>query len=342
MSRISSIPSIAHLHEPTRGRRTRWGPYSRIASLANRPLAITGPLTDEQKGAYALCLRIDEIQHQLQQEAADAAPSSRPRSTSPPPEYDAAGRRTNTRQQRRRSRLEREHRGLVETALETVPGYRPPRGYCRQHSSNSTILREKVYIPVADHPSVNFIGQILGPRGSSLKAMNADSGAVIAIRGRGSVKEGRGRRGQQRRYDDDHESEPLHCLVTADTAAKMDRAKELVGAVIETAITTPECENERKRNQLRDLAMMNGTFRDDEGRRSDWYRNGGGRFLTGGTSGEAVVMEAPAPPAVGGKSIEGADTGQLYRQLMEDIGGKGDCGTAANPSQTPRWTTTPP
>ncbi|KLU80956.1 hypothetical protein MAPG_00052 [Magnaporthiopsis poae ATCC 64411] len=167
MSRISSIPSIAHLHEPRRGPRTRWGPYSRIASLANRPLAITGPLTDEQKDAYVLCLRIDEIQHQLQQEAEEVALSSRPRSLSPPPEYDAAGRRTNTREQRRRSRLEREHRGLEETALETVPGYRPPRSYRHWHSRNSTILREKIYIPVADHPSVNFIGQIPGPRGST-------------------------------------------------------------------------------------------------------------------------------------------------------------------------------
>ena len=40
---------------------------------------------------------------------------------------------------------------------------------------------------------MNFIGQLLGPRGRSLAAMNADSGAVISIRGKGSVKEGRGR-----------------------------------------------------------------------------------------------------------------------------------------------------
>ncbi|KLU80957.1 hypothetical protein MAPG_00053 [Magnaporthiopsis poae ATCC 64411] len=121
----------------------------------------------------------------------------------------------------------------------------------------------------------------------------------------------------------------------------MDRARELLGAVIEAAITTPEWDNERKRNQLRDLAMLNGTFRDDE-RRDGWYRNGGGRFLTGGPADEAVVMDTPALPVAGGRSIEGGDTDQLYQQLMEDIGGKEDCGTAADLSQTPRWTKTPP
>jgi hypothetical protein len=40
----------------------------------------------------------------------------------------------------------------------------------------------------------------------------------------------------------------------------------LVQDVVNNAISSPEEQNERKREQLRDLAIINGTFRDDEAR----------------------------------------------------------------------------
>ncbi|KAK9776862.1 putative Branchpoint-bridging protein [Seiridium cardinale] len=58
---------------------------------------------------------------------------------------------------------------------------------------------------------------------------------------------------------------PLHFPITADAQVEVDAAKELIQAVIETAISTPEHAKERKREQLRNLAIVNGTFRDDEG-----------------------------------------------------------------------------
>ncbi|KAF4254228.1 hypothetical protein KXW42_006887 [Aspergillus fumigatus] len=91
--------------------------------------------------------------------------------------------------------------------------------------------------------------------------MEAESGAKIAIRGKGSVKEGKGR------SDAAHASnqeEDLHCLIMADTEEKVNKAKKLVHNVIETAASIPEGQNELKRNQLRELAALNGTLRDDE------------------------------------------------------------------------------
>ncbi|KAI0383149.1 hypothetical protein F5Y04DRAFT_278854 [Hypomontagnella monticulosa] len=114
-------------------------------------------------------------------------------------------------------------------------------------------MKEKIYIPVKEFPEINFIGQLLGPLGRSLTEINAKSGATITIHGKSSIKEGR--------------DEPLHCLVTASTQDSADRAKELNQEVIETDITTPEHANDRKRQQPRDLAVVNGTFRDDEGLR---------------------------------------------------------------------------
>jgi splicing factor 1 len=109
--------------------------------------------------------------------------------------------------------------------------------------------------------------------------METESGAKIAIRGKGSVKEGKGR------SDAAHTSnqeEDLHCLIMADTEEKVNKAKKLINNVIETVFPTfevlylwnmlkfkqaasiPEGENELKRNQLRELATLNGTLRDDE------------------------------------------------------------------------------
>lgn len=91
--------------------------------------------------------------------------------------------------------------------------------------------------------------------------METESGAKIAIRGKGSVKEGKGK------SDAAHQSnqeEDLHCLIMADTEEKVNKAKQLVHNVIETAASIPEGQNELKRNQLRELAALNGTLRDDE------------------------------------------------------------------------------
>jgi splicing factor 1 len=75
------------------------------------------------------------------------------------------------------------------------------------------------------------VGLLIGPRGNTLKKMETESGAKIAIRGKGSVKEGKGR------SDAAHTSnqeEDLHCLIMADTEDKVNKAKKLINQVIET------------------------------------------------------------------------------------------------------------
>jgi splicing factor 1 len=108
--------------------------------------------------------------------------------------------------------------------------------------------------------------------------MEADSGAKIAIRGKGSVKEGKGKSDAAHASNQD---EDLHCLIMADTEEKVNKAKSLIHQVIETvsvlpsppmlppadlikAASIPEGQNELKRHQLRELAALNGTLRDDE------------------------------------------------------------------------------
>ncbi|EKX52276.1 hypothetical protein GUITHDRAFT_39525, partial [Guillardia theta CCMP2712] len=46
----------------------------------------------------------------------------------------------------------------------------------------------RLRIPVESFPGFNFIGRILGPRGATLKNLEAESGCRLYIRGRGSLR----------------------------------------------------------------------------------------------------------------------------------------------------------
>ncbi|KAL8854821.1 MAG: hypothetical protein Q9221_000327 [Calogaya cf. arnoldii] len=242
--------------ERRRKKRNRWGDATdnKAAGLMGLPTMIKANMTNEQLEAYTLHLRIQEISEKLR--INDVVPADGDRSPSPPPQYDNFGRRVNTREYRYRKRLEDERHKQIEKAMKIIPNYHPPSDYRRP-----TKTQEKVYVPVNDYPEINFIGLLIGPRGNTLKKMETESLAKIAIRGKGSVKEGKGR------SDAAHTSnqeEDLHCLIMADTEEKVNKAKKLIHNVIETAASIPEGQNELKRNQLRELAALNGTLRDDE------------------------------------------------------------------------------
>jgi splicing factor 1 len=80
------------------------------------------------------------------------------------------------------------------------------------------------------------VGLLIGPRGNTLKKMETESGAKIAIRGKGSVKEGKGRSDAAH---NSNQEEDLHCLIMADTEDKVNKAKKLINNVIETVSTPP-------------------------------------------------------------------------------------------------------
>ncbi|GAA5969128.1 hypothetical protein JCM3765_002187 [Sporobolomyces pararoseus] len=238
-----------------RKRKSRWGSKTENAAM---PVAITGGVQEKDLEAYALQLRLDEISRSLR--TGQVVPPDGQRSPSPPPTYDSHGRRTNTREVRYRKKLEDERMRLVDRQMKNDPNYKPPTEYLMAKKQNSGRPTDKVYIPVKEFPEINFFGLLVGPRGNSLKKMERESGAKISIRGKGSVKEGKGRPGH---FDDD-ENDELHCLITADTEEKVQSCVKLINTVIETAASIPEGQNDHKRNQLRELAALNGTLRDDE------------------------------------------------------------------------------
>jgi splicing factor 1 len=117
----------------------------------------------------------------------------------------------------------------------------------------------KIRIPIEEHPQYNFIGLIIGPRGKTQKELESKTGCKIAIRGRGSVKEGaRGRRDGKVMDGDD---EPLHVVVTGDDQRSVDAATDMIQQML---VVIDDEKNVHKQQQLRELALLNGTLKEDE------------------------------------------------------------------------------
>jgi splicing factor 1 len=103
-------------------------------------------------------------------------------------------------------------------------------------------VNDKVMIPQDEHPEINFVGLLIGPRGNTLKAMERDTGAKIIIRGKGSVKEGKvGRKDGQPLPGED---EPLHAYVTATNVEAVKKAVDRIREVIKQGVDVPEGQND--------------------------------------------------------------------------------------------------
>jgi len=140
---------------------------------------------------------------------------------------------------------------LVNTEYKPPPDYKAPQ----------IKVSDKVMIPQDNHPDINFVGLLIGPRGNTLKNMEKDTGAKIIIRGKGSVKEGKvGRKDGQPLPGED---EPLHAYVTATDPECVKKAVNKIKEIIQQGVEVPEGSNELRKMQLRELALLNGTLRED-------------------------------------------------------------------------------
>ncbi|CAK9176652.1 unnamed protein product [Ilex paraguariensis] len=202
----------------------------------------------------ALNARLLEISRMLQSNLPlDDRPEGA-RSPSPEPIYDNLGIRVNTREYRARERLNRERQEIISQIIKRNPAFKPPADY------RPPKLQKKLYIPMKEYPGYNFIGLIIGPRGNTQKRMEKETGAKIVIRGKGSIKEGRIGQKKDLKFDPG-ENEDLHVLVEAETQEALDAAAGMVEKLLQPV---DEGLNEHKRQQLRELAALNGTIKEDE------------------------------------------------------------------------------
>ncbi|KAL5982895.1 hypothetical protein ACLOJK_016974 [Asimina triloba] len=124
----------------------------------------------------------------------------------------------------------------------------------------------RLNVPVDKFPNYNFVGRLLGPRGNSLKRVEATTQCRVYIRGRGSVKDSV--KVEEKLRDKpgyEHLNEPLHVLVEAELPADVIDAQLNQAVTILEDLLKPvdESLDYYKKQQLRELALLNGTLREE-------------------------------------------------------------------------------
>jgi len=246
--------------ERKRKRRSRWNTDNDDKTvIPGMPTVIPSNLTESQQRQYVVHLQIEEITRKLRTGDLGIPANPEQRSPSPEPIYNNEGKRLNTREYRTRKKLEEERHKLIQEALKLNPDFKPPSDY----KPPVVRVNDKVMIPQEEHPDINFVGLLIGPRGNTLKTLEKDTGAKIIIRGKGSVKDGKiGRKDGQPLPGED---EPLHAYVTANNPENVKKAVEKIKEIIKQGIEVPEGQNDLRRQQLRELALLNGTLRENDG-----------------------------------------------------------------------------
>lgn len=81
----------------------------------------------------------------------------------------------NTRDVRKRQELEQLRHDKIQQLLRLNPAYKAPADY----RAPNIRLNEKVFIPQDDHPEINFVGLLIGPRGNTLKALETEVSILL-------------------------------------------------------------------------------------------------------------------------------------------------------------------
>ncbi|XP_048439433.1 KH domain-containing protein At3g08620 isoform X2 [Pyrus x bretschneideri] len=99
----------------------------------------------------------------------------------------------------------------------------------------------RLEIPVDTYPNFNFVGRLLGPRGNSLKRVEATTGCRVYIRGKGSIKDPDKEEKLRGRPGYEHLNEPLHILIEADLPAnvvdlRLRQAQEIIEELLKPVV----------------------------------------------------------------------------------------------------------
>ncbi|KAF8375988.1 sfa-1 [Pristionchus pacificus] len=240
-----------------RERKSRWSTTKSF--VPGMPTVLPSDLTETQQRQYLLQLEIEDATRKLRLNDFYGSANPAERSPSPEPVYDANGKRLNTREVRKRMELEQIRHEKITALLTLNPEYKPPADYRRAPTMRPF---DKVWIPQDHHPHLNFVGLLIGPRGNTLKALEAESGTKIIIRGKGSIKEGKLTRKDGQPFPG--ENEPLHAYVTGPDRDSIKIACDRIKAIIAEASQVPDGQNNLRALQLRELALLNGTMRPED------------------------------------------------------------------------------
>ncbi|XP_024534537.1 KH domain-containing protein At5g56140 isoform X2 [Selaginella moellendorffii] len=151
--------------------------------------------------------------------------------------------------------------GFVQTPSSSSVWHGSP-----ESSAGPTLKKTiRIEVPVDKYPNFNFVGRILGPRGNSLKRVESMTRCRVYIRGRGSIKDVAKEEKMRDKQGYEHLNEPLHLLVEAELPANvidfyLTKAKEILEDLLRPVDETVDLV---KKAQLRELALLNGTLREE-------------------------------------------------------------------------------
>ncbi|KAJ4829809.1 hypothetical protein Tsubulata_025319 [Turnera subulata] len=129
----------------------------------------------------------------------------------------------------------------------------------------NSVMIKKTYPLALRGLQFNFVGRLLGPRGNSLKRVEASLGCRVYIRGKGSIKDPEKEESLRGRPGYEHLNEPLHILIEAELPGhiidmRLRQAQEIIEELLKPV---DESHDFYKRQQLRELAMLNLNYREE-------------------------------------------------------------------------------
>ncbi|MFT7796291.1 splicing factor 1-like [Arapaima gigas] len=324
-------------------KRSRWSSETpdQKTVIPGMPTVIPPGLTREQERAYIVWqMFLGKDAHGRLCVAFSFLAYHHLRSPSPEPIYNSEGKRLNTREYRTRKKLEEERHTLITEMVGLNPDFKPPSDY----KPPASRVSDKIMIPQDEYPEINFVGLLIGPRGNTLKNIEKECNAKIMIRGKGSVKEGKvGRKDGQISAGED---EPLHALVTANTMENVKKAVEQIRNILKQGIETPEDQNDLRKMQLRELARLNGTLREDDNRVLRPWQNSEPRSITNTTvcikcggaghiSSDCKFTSSFAPrPGEPQSAQDKARMDKEYLSLMAELGEAPVASSSGGPSRS--------
>ncbi|XP_055087039.1 protein quaking-A isoform X2 [Periophthalmus magnuspinnatus] len=165
-------------------------------------------------------------------------------------------------------------------------------------------LQEKLFVPVKEYPDYNFVGRILGPRGLTAKQLEAETGCKIMVRGKSSMRDKKKEEQNRGKPNWEHLNEDLHVLISVEDTQtraeiKMRRAVEEVKKLL---VPAAEGEDNLKKMQLMELAILNGTYRDNNIKTPAAAAAQGPRLIAAPT-GQVLPPPSLRPPTPAGAPI---------------------------------------
>ncbi|KAG8085625.1 hypothetical protein GUJ93_ZPchr0010g10570 [Zizania palustris] len=156
------------------------------------------------------------------------------------------------------------------SGMQTEMGARQSPSICWNGSpgvAGSPIVKKvvRIDVPMDKYPNYNFVGRLLGPRGNSLKRVEATTQCRVYIRGRGSVKDSVKEDKLRDKPGYEHLNDPLHVLVEAEFPGDIvdARLNQAVAILEDLLKPVDESMDYYKKQQLRELAILNGTLREE-------------------------------------------------------------------------------